>query len=361
MWSVAGESCPVWSEKAIVSGACSLRAAGRSARLDLLVVVAAVSACGLPSALESGASASTPTRPVVGAPTPNATGGFPAASQGGSLVVTTLALTLPDAVSRAVAFADGETVLLAGGLTRAGTITTILRLDPAGGTIAVIGHLADPVHDAGGAMVGGSAIVFGGGSGSPVKVVQVVEAGPGAVVGQLPGVRADLAAVDLAGQAFVVGGGTPARLDLAVLATTDGAHFRRIATLVAGARYPAVAAVGGSIFCVGGIDGTHDLAEIQVIDPATGSVRVIGHLPHGLSHAAALVIGRRLLVAGGRSGGVAQDAIWEIDPATGTATLAGRLPQPMADTAAVVAGGIGYLIGGDSTKLLATVIAVGFG
>jgi hypothetical protein len=277
-----------------------------------------------------------------------------------TLVVATLALKLPAGVSRAVALADGLAVLLAGGLTRAGTTSAVLRLDLSGAGVTTVGHLAQAVHDAGGAIVGGSPMVFGGGNLVPGRVVQRAGPGAGAVVGSLPVARADLSAVDMAGRAFVIGGGTPARLDPAVLVTTDGIHFKAFATLLAGVRYPAVAVADGFILAIGGTDGTRDVADIQLIDPATGSVRVIGHLPDGLSHAAALVVGRHLLVAGGRSGGIAQDTIWEIDPVTGNAIRAGRLPAAVSDAAAIVVNGVGYLIGGETDTLVASIVSIRF-
>jgi hypothetical protein len=285
-------------------------------------------------------------------------GGPPAAGLQG-LVVVTLGLKLPRGVSRAVAFGVGRNVLLAGGLTRSGTTTTILEVDLARGRVVVIGHLAAAVHDAAGAIVGNTPMVFGGGNRAPGSVVQLAGAGTGSTVGNLPAPRADLAAADLAGETIVVGGGTPARLDRAVLATTDGVRFRAVASLAVGVRYPAVAAIGGLLFVIGGTDGSHELAQIQRFDPATGSVTVLGSLPQGLAHASALVIAGHLLVAGGRTGGTAQDAIWEVDPATGAATLIGRLPWAVSDAAAIVVDGVGYLLGGETDSLRTSIVSIG--
>jgi hypothetical protein len=324
----------------------------------LIVVAATASACGpSPSALESQATV------LTAAPLPaTTTSPIPTTRPPGTglqgLIASTLALHLPFALSRAVAFADGESVLLAGGLTNSGTTAAILQISVSGGRVTIVGQLAKPVHDAGGAIVGGLPMVFGGGNLVPGTVVQRPRAGPGAVIGQLPAPRADLVVVDLDGTAIVVGGGTPARLDPEVLSTTDGIHFQPIATLRVAVRYPAVAVAGGSIIAVGGTDGVHDRTDIQAIDPATGSVRVIGHLPHGLSHAAAFVVAGHLLIAGGQSGGRAQDAIWEVDPVSGAVSVAGRLPQAVSDAAAVVVGDVGYLIGGASGALLASIISI---
>ena len=178
-------------------------------------------------------------------------------------------------------------------------------------------------------------------------------------IGRLPAVRADLAAVAVGGEAIVVGGGTPTRYDQRVLATTDGHRFRTVASLLVGVRYPAVAALGGIVYVVGGSTTAGDSRDIQAVDPRTGAVRIVGHLPHGLSHAAALVVGGNILIAGGRVAGRAQDGIWQYDPVTATVGQVGRLAYPVSDMTAVVVDGVGYLIGGEDRGPLASIITVG--
>jgi len=160
------------------------------------------------------------------------------------------------------------------------------------------------------------------------------------------------------GELVVVGGGTPARPDARVLATSDGRHFRIVAKLLVGVRYPAVAAVGGIVYIIGGSTPSGDVRVIQAVDPRTGVVRVIGHLAHGLSHATALVVGGAFLIAGGQAGGRAQDALWQLDVARGTVTRIGRLPYAVSDMAAVVVNGIGYLIGGEGLRPVASIITL---
>jgi hypothetical protein len=333
-------------------------------RAAMIVAALMASACATsPSPNDSQPAGAT------GSPLPSTTASagstsHPAGTGLQGLVASALAWHLPFAISRAVAFADGASALLAGGLTNSGTTTAIFRISPSEGTVTLVGHLAERVHDSGGALVGGAPMVFGGGNIVAGTTVQSAGTGLGAVVGKLPAARADLSAVDLGGLAFVVGGGTPARLDRAILSTTDGVTFAHAGTLLVGVRYAAVAAVGGTILVVGGTDGTHDLADIQAFDPATGAVRVIGQLPHGLSQAAALVVAGHLLVVGGSSGGRAQDTIWEVDPVTGAVSVAGHLPIAVSDAAAVVVGGVGYLVGGvggGGDKALTSIISIRIG
>lgn len=274
--------------------------------------------------------------------------------------VSRSALRLPSARSRAVALGFGSTILVCGGLTSSGITTgSIVRIDLRSRHVSGAGSLAAPVHDAGGAALGGSGFVFGGGRFGPGSVVQRV--GPDGVataIGHLPAARADLAAVAVDGEVVVVGGGTPARSDDRVLATTDGRHFRTVARLRLAVRYPAVAVVGGWVYVIGGSTASGDTRVIQAVDPRTGAVRLVGQLAHALSHASAFAIGGALLVAGGRVAGVAQDGLWRLDLASGTVRRIGRLPYAVSDAAVVVVDGTGYLIGGEGLGPLASIITV---
>jgi hypothetical protein len=254
----------------------------------------------------------------------------------------------------------GSEILLCGGLTSTGTTTgSIVSIDPGSSRASGSGTLATPVHDAAGAVLGGSGFLFGGGSVYAGAVVERIgSAGDATAIGHLPAVRADLAAVLVDGEIVVVGGGTPARPDDRVLATTDGRHFRTVATLIVGVRYPAVAVVGGMVYVIGGSTLSADTDLIQAVDPLTGVVRIVGHLAHRLSHASAFVLGGTLLIAGGRVAGRAQDRLWQLDIASGIVTSAGQLPYPVSDAAMAVIAGTGYLIGGEGVGPLASIITI---
>jgi len=82
------------------------------------------------------------------------------------------AIGLPSARSRAIALVFDSAILLCGGLTSAGTTTgSILRIDLRSARVTETGTLAAAVHDAGGAVLGRSGFVFGGGSAGPGSVV----------------------------------------------------------------------------------------------------------------------------------------------------------------------------------------------
>ncbi len=299
-------------------------------------------------------------RPSQGVGTPGPVSIAPTASPASAnprLQVSVAAWSLPAALSRSAAFASGRSVVLAGGLGTAGTVGTIERIAVGDGRSTIIGRLPDPVHDAGGAVLGLGDLVIGGGRTTQDGTVQRVSTdGHATVIGTLPARRADLVAVAVGDRVIVVGGGAAGRADPAVLATTDGVRFRMIASLPLAVRYPAVAELAGRVWLVGGTTSAGDTRVIQVVDPRTGAAWIAGRLPRALSHATAVVLGGRLFVAGGRHAGAPMSTILEIDPTSGRARIAGRLPRASSDAAGVVLAGVGYLLGGESSGPLATVV-----
>jgi hypothetical protein len=248
---------------------------------------------------------------------------------------------------------------MAGGLTTTGTSGVVYRIPLDGGPITAIGRLVRPVHDAAGVMLDGLRLVFGGGVTTQVAWVQRVAVdGPGSVVGRLPAPRADLGAVVVGAEAIVVGGGAAGAADSRVLATSDGVHFRLVARLPIAVRYAAIAAIGSLVFVVGGNASSGDVASIQVVDVAAGSARAVGRLPATVSHATAVAVQGGIVVAGGRHDGRALDLIQSIDPTTFAVRAIGRLPHPMSDAAGVSLGGTGYLIGGEDSSPLRSIVAI---
>jgi hypothetical protein len=70
------------------------------------------------------------------------------------------------------------------------------------------------------------------------------------------------------------------------------------------------------------------------------------------------VIGTTIVVAGGRSAGRAQNAVLRFAAKTGSVSVAGRLPVPASDMAAVVVDGVGYLIGGETSGPIASIVTI---
>lgn len=260
---------------------------------------------------------------------------------------------LPSPLSRTVALAIGGGIRLFGGLGPAdATTAAVVDLNPATGQETPVGTLADPVHDAAGAVVNGRQVVFGGGASTVAATVQGLGGQPGSSVsrlGALPAPRADLAAASVGGKAILVGGYDGASLSPDVLTTTDGTTFSVLTQLPQPVRYPAVAAVGGKVFVIGGeLPGNQgDSTAIQVIDVAAGTASIAANLPAGLSHAGAGVIGPTVYLFGGRSAGHVVDTVTALNPATLTVKTMAAMPVAVSDMAVATVGGATYLLGGE--------------
>lgn len=283
----------------------------------------------------------------------------PLAGRSATLTIAQTTLRLPTPTSRAVAFPSATGFVVAGGLTATGTTGRVVRVPVDGRPPSMVGRLARPVHDAGGAELRGSMLLLGGGAATQDAWVQrVVIDGRSDVRGSLPAARADLAAVVAGSEVVVVGGGASGRADPRVLATSDGIHFRVVANLPIPVRYAAVVAVGSTVLVIGGASSAGDVATIQAVDLGRGTAAVVGRLPMTMSHATALVLGGVVVVAGGRHRGRPLDSVLEVDPTSFAIREAGHLPHAASDAAGVVLGGVGYLVGGEATRPLATIVRI---
>ena len=258
--------------------------------------------------------------------------------------------------------------LIAGGLDSSEASVEGVFLLGRSGKLQPAGSLAGPLHDAAATTVAEKVLVFGGGTETSTDQVQSLPAGisPGSeetatVVGHLPAVRSDLSAVTVGDKAYVLGGYDGTNPDPAVLATADGSSFSHVADLEVPARYMAVAAFGGRIYAFGGETASGSPTDaIQEIDPAQGTARRIGRLPHALSHAAAVVLDSRIYVLGGEEAGGATARSWRFDPDTGEVSPATPLPQPTAGGAVAGFGHSAYLVGGTGAdgETLSSVVAL---
>jgi DNA-binding beta-propeller fold protein YncE len=250
---------------------------------------------------------------------------------------------LPQPRSHGAVLAIGGGLLLAGGQAR----RDLTWMDPATGATRVTGRLAGPAGDVTGAVLGGHGYVFGGGAPGRTGTVQAV--GPGAdpaAAGALPAGHQDAVAVTAGHTAYLIGGGT----DAAVLATTDGRHFRAAARLPVPVRYAAAVAGPGGLWVFGGLAATGATDVIQRIDPADGTAAVAGHLPRPLQGATAITLDGEIYLAGGATAGTVSPAVDRFDPATARVTPAGVLPVPVAYASGTVSGGTGYLVGGQDGR-----------
>jgi hypothetical protein len=318
--------------------------------------------------------------------------GHPAAPQGLPAVMAgLLPWHLAAPLSREVVVpGSGGNLLVLGGLTTGGVSASgVYAVRPHNGMASRVGSLGAPVHDAAGAMAGGHALVFGGGSAATVASVQAF---PGRTAGSLPAPRSDSVAVTIGATAYILGGYDGSKPQPDVLATTDGRSFTTITRLPVPVRYPAAAAMGGQIYVFGGqaVTGPHagqPVDTIQVIDPARRTATVIGHLPEPLAGAVAATVGNELLLAGGEStvpqrqrpgvgttqlspaemssAGGAEAAgsptstvstIWAFDPASRKLLPAGQLQVPVSHAGIAVTGSTAWIVGGESHGALVSAV-----
>jgi len=348
----------------------------RRAGLTRLAVLLALLALGLGlavSALTGGPAASRTTggerRGNLGA-----AGGIDAtAAEMPAVEAGLLPWRLATAVSREVVLPSrgGTSLVVVGGLLQDGSSSSaVVEVDPSTGSARQVGTLAAPVHDAAGVDLGNEGLVLGGGSSVPVATVEqlasLAGAGSGPAnatrIGSLPGARADASAVVIGSTAYVVGGYSGQRADAAVLATSNGRTYRVVANLPDPVRYAAVAAFKGRIYVFGGDAASGPRAgapvsAVQVVDPATRSAVVAGHLPQPLEGAAAAVLDGHLIVAGGstlpasaspRQAPSVTGAIYDWSTGAHRALLAGHLFTPVSHAGVAVLGNRAWLVGGET-------------
>jgi hypothetical protein len=307
-------------------------------------------------------------------------------------------------ISREVVASSGRRLIVLGGLTASGASATgVYAIRTASGGVRYLGALKSPVHDAAVAVIGQRAMVFGGGSTATVAAVQAFSlrgrsgrsgGSPAINIGSMPMPRSDGVAVTIGSTAYFVGGYDGAHPDAAVLATANGRTFTTVAALRVPVRYPAVAALGGQIYVLGGqaVTGPHAGAPVDVIqsiDPARHTSAVIGHLPEPLAGAMAMTLDNELFVAGGDSSvtrrpspglgttqfgpagpstGTRADSsssasptstvstIWAFDPAAKRLLPAGRLQVPVSHAGVAVIGSVAWIVGGESDGALTTAV-----
>jgi len=352
----------------------------RAATVAAVVVLAVVGIVAY--SLSSGGSSSTSgstTTSTTSAPG-GGTGGGGAkavATAGGpvSLEAGVESWQLPVALSRTSVVADGSGFTVLGGLAASqASVATVYAVEPAAGTVTTAGTLPAAVHDASGTEFGKSTYVIGGGSPNTVATVQSVPtpavpapATPvppvtGTTAGQLPAPRSDLAiatepSAGGTSTAYVVGGYDGTTYLPQVLATTDGTHYATVANLTVPVRYAAVVAKGGLLYVFGGQTASPGSAtaatdDVQVVDPAAHTSKVVAHLPQPLYGAAAFVLDGTIYVAGGQvPGGITLTTIDAFVPSAHKVLNAGLLPQAEAfggyTTVGTGKGAIGYIAGGE--------------
>jgi hypothetical protein len=270
-----------------------------------------------------------------------------------------MAKGLRAAMSRASAVADGQTILVLGGLAGGSSSASVQRFFPVSDTVAPAGSLAVATHDAAAAPFGTSAMVFGGGEAVTIDKVQTFAPKGSQVIGKLPQARSDLVVGTIGGRTYVLGGYDGRSDQPDVLVTTDGVSYKAVTQLPTPVRYAGVATFGTTIYLIGGEHNGAQVSQIQAVDVAAGTAKVVANLPVPLSHESVFILDGTMFMAGGRSGGAVRKQVDVIDPATGALTRAGLLPQPAADMAMGQIGNDVYLFGGESPTPLSSIVHIG--
>ncbi len=341
----------------------------RSARALTVRFVLAATSCTLLSACTPGprpqpgaasVTASSELGQSAGAPAATASGAgqSPTASGSGTLRASTPRWRLATPVSREVVLIRGSDLEMVGGLTSAGASTTAIELlDPRTGTTRAAGRLAVAAHDAAGAVLRGRGYLFGGGDTGSTAMVQRLRSNEVAVrAALLPRPRSDLAAVGIGGAVYLVGGYDGAALSSSVLMSTDGTTFTSVASMPVPVRYPAIAALGDTIWVFGGQNASGPSDVIQRIDVRTGHSRIVARLPSALSGASAVLLHGQIFLCGGTTPAGISDAIRRVDPVAGRTSLVGHLPTPLSNAAAAVLDNTGYLLGGETPSTTSAIV-----
>ena len=149
--------------------------------------------------------------------------------------------------------------------------------------------------------------------------------------------------------AYVVGGYSGRGMDREVVATADGRRFHPVTALPVPVRYPAVAALGSSIYVFGGLGANgRPVDTVQRIDTGTSGATVVGHLPRPVSAAAAGTIDGTIYVAGGRTLRGPTSAVYAFKPHGASLLRAGSLRVPVANAGTAVTGGRLWIVGGET-------------
>jgi hypothetical protein len=264
----------------------------------------------------------------------------------------------------------GNQLTVLGGYDGETSATGVYDLDTTDGQLRLVGNLAQPTHDAAGAVLGGRDLVIGGGDVASVSAVQALVPGAGAptatTIGQLSAPRSDCVSVSIGPMVYVVGGYDGTNGDPTVLSTVDGTTYLSVAMLPVPVRYPAVAVLDGDIYVIGGevVGGSDNGAatrDVQLVDPLTGSARVLTSMPQPLEGASAFTLAGHIYVAGGNtpstgSGTNTSPAIWAFDPLTRRMLRAGTLRVAVSNAGFAVLGTTAWLVGGETGGVVSSAV-----
>jgi hypothetical protein len=182
----------------------------------------------------------------------------------------------------------------------------------------------------------------------------------GTVAAHLPTPLSDLVAARIRGTVYLVGGYDGTSPQSSVYATESGTSFRRVARLPIGLRYPAVGTSGGDLVVAGGRTRFGVSPAVYIVDPRKGTTSRIGSLPDGVSEASAISGSNgRVYILGGRdAAGNAVTDMTVIDASLRSITPLAPLHTSVSDAAVAHIGRDWYLIGGWRGANLNQILAI---
>ena len=216
--------------------------------------------------------------------------------------------------------------------------------------VARSGSLPAAVEDAAIAAPAGGPLLLGGIRTGGASTAAIVAVRGGAGARALPGAQHDAQAAVLGGTVYVFGGGVVASYDHILRVDP---HSGRV-TVVAHLPHPqsdvAVTTLDGTAYIVGGYDGSAALDTILAWRPGWHHAHLVARLPFALRYASVAASGGTLTIAGGTLTDGVSDAILTYAPGRSSAVVqTGVLPAPLTHASAVTLGGRIYVVGGRRT------------
>lgn len=198
------------------------------------------------------------------------------------------------------------------------------------------------------ATVVGPSLAVVGGTGS-ARVLAGPVGGQLAVVTALRAPLAALQAFPSGGSLWIVGGEQGSKVTDALLrVNVASGRIRPSGAFEEPLAEAGVAADAGSAYLVGGWTGDQYASAVLKFTPPS-TVTLVSRLPAGVRSPAVALVGNTLYVAGGQTEQGPSTAVYAVDVDTGGVTSLGQLPQPVEGGVLLPVGTKLYLVGGRTT------------
>lgn len=242
----------------------------------------------------------------------------------------TLTSGLRTGLSGAVAVRLGGAIYLLGGRDGRTFASGVYRYTPNDGTLTLVGRLPHGRADFGAAVIGKTVYLVGG-DGASGSLDTIITWRPGRrsvsrTVGTLPRALSYMAVTAANGRLIILGGLSQGAASSEILAFNPARAASRAVTRLAllphATTHATAAAIGGTVYMIGGLrDATQvPTAVVYSINAASGKTVRAGLLPQGRWDVAAVLLGRRIALLGGRSKSATLDVVGELVAAPATSS-----------------------------------------